>query len=566
MPFNMFGKMTYSYIVGEDGTHIKDGALSINCKINDKVEGWTNRGYDVITIVGQSTASATYKNGVLNGAINSNYKATVNDGAKNEVATASMSGHFLNGVPNGNFVVKRNAALKTSLNANYKNGVLVGAYSCSLLDDDSHVAKYSGTLSQSGQLMGEWNLDGAKSVFQNNILISETREGISTRPAVVEFAKKYAAGAITKEQLAEKNIIVHETTLKLGDYARIAIFRDSSIDFKDIGGYDFTISNNLTYEYFEELRGMTEEGARILTQQIASHIKDEYVEQSELIYDPSARSDKYGVLAYDDEYNLYYVFMSKYYNSKYMNLKYVVGSFENSNGYQKVYISPKQMEAIDEVADNIFVERAHNLTEILRQYIQKSSHPYKYISIQYLEGDRDKKSTKDLRNIYTGINDAYQVYLKDAIPHKTNDSVVLWQWIENEPISYIVKSTEADIETVLSDINEEITKIETERLNKIASYLIAEKTAFNICYGENENYFYTETGVSTWRSVFEKGIKPFCPLTNFEIVEIKDGTVVCKLERTHKKQGVSTYLLEIKSKDYKFCIESFDINKATKIE
>ena len=44
MPFNMSGKMTYSYIVGEDGQHVKDGALSINCKINDKVEGWTNRG------------------------------------------------------------------------------------------------------------------------------------------------------------------------------------------------------------------------------------------------------------------------------------------------------------------------------------------------------------------------------------------------------------------------------------------------------------------------------------------------------------------------------------------
>ena len=49
IPFNMSGKMTYSYIVGEDGKHIKDGALSINCKINDKVEGWTNKGYEVVT-------------------------------------------------------------------------------------------------------------------------------------------------------------------------------------------------------------------------------------------------------------------------------------------------------------------------------------------------------------------------------------------------------------------------------------------------------------------------------------------------------------------------------------
>lgn len=566
MPFNMSGKMTYSYIVGEDGKHIKDGALSINCKINDKVEGWTNKGYEVVTIVGQSTTNATYKNGAINGAINSNYKANLSSATKKEIATASMSGNFLNGVPNGNFVVKRNAALKTSLNANYKNGVLVGAYSCSLLDDNSLVAKYSGTLSQSGKLIGEWDLNGAKAVFQNNILISIAKDGISTRPTVVEFAKKYAAGTITKEQLAEKNIIVHETSLDLGDYARVAIFRDSSIDFKDIGGYDFTISNNLTYEYLEELRSLTEEGAHILTQQIASHLKDEYIEQSELIYDPSARADKYGVLAYDDEYNRYCIFMSKYYNSKYMNSKYVVGSFMNHNGCQEVYISQKQMEVIDELAEPIFVERAQNLTEIIRKYIQKSSHPYKYISIQYLEGDRGNNSTKDLMNIYTGINDAYQVYLKDAIPHKTNDSVVLWQWNENEPISYIVKSTEADIETVLSDISEEIAKIEMEAINKIATYMITEKTAFNISYGNNESFFYTETGVSYWRSVLEKGIKPFCPLTKFEIVEIKENSIVCNLERTHKKQGVSTYQLEIKYNNRMLCVESFDINKATKIE
>ena len=169
-------------------------------------------------------------------------------------------------------------------------------------------------------------------------------------------------------------------------------------------------------------------------------------------------------------------------------------------------------------------------------------------------------------NIYTGINDAYQVYLKDAIPHKTNDSVVLWQWNENEPISYIVKSTEADIETVLSDISEEIAKIEMEAINKIATYMITEKTAFNISYGNNESFFYTETGVSYWRSVLEKGIKPFCPLTKFEIVEIKENSIVCNLERTHKKQGVSTYQLEIKYNNRMLCVESFDINKATKIE
>ena len=232
LPFNMHGTMTYSYIVDEYGNNIKDGALTINCKVNKTFEGWTDRWYEEVTVNGQSSVKATYKQGKLNGAINSNYKATLSDGIKSENMTASMAGSFLNGVPNGSFIVKRNIPSKATLSANYKNGVLVGAFSCSLLDDDSHLAEYSGTLSQSGQLTGVWNLNGTKATFQNGVLISESTNEYSTRPAVVELAKQYATGAITKEQLEEKNIVVYENTIILGDYARIAIFRDSGINFE----------------------------------------------------------------------------------------------------------------------------------------------------------------------------------------------------------------------------------------------------------------------------------------------------------------------------------------------
>ena len=42
LPFNMFGKMTYSYIVGENGENVKDGALTVDCKIDKKLEGWVD--------------------------------------------------------------------------------------------------------------------------------------------------------------------------------------------------------------------------------------------------------------------------------------------------------------------------------------------------------------------------------------------------------------------------------------------------------------------------------------------------------------------------------------------
>ena len=117
LPFNMFGKMTYSYIVDENGENVKDGALSVNCKVNKKIEGWVDGRYKTIPIVGTATINATYKQGLLNGAMTSNYNATLKDGVKSENMTASMRGSFLKGVPNGAFTVKRNAGLKTTLNA-----------------------------------------------------------------------------------------------------------------------------------------------------------------------------------------------------------------------------------------------------------------------------------------------------------------------------------------------------------------------------------------------------------------------------------------------------------------
>ena len=366
LPFNMHGTMTYSYIVDEYGNNIKDGALTINCKVNKTFEGWTDRWYEEVTVNGQSSVKATYKQGKLNGVINSNYKATLSDGIKNDNMTASMTGSFLNGVPNGSFIVKRNIPTKATLSANYKNGVLVGGFSCSLLDDDSHLAEYSGTLSQSGQLTGVWNLNGTKATFQNGVLISESTNEYSTRPAVVELAKQYATGAITKEQLEEKNIVVYENTIILGDYARIAIFRDSGINFEEIGGYDFTIPNHVKYEGFKELLSLTDAGAELLAQHVYKRLKDGYIDLDEAIF-YEGYTDKYNSLCYEEEYNRYYIIMTKERQSQYLNSKYVIGGIQNNT--ERVYLSPKQMEKIDKVADGFYAERAGRLIDEIADYM-----------------------------------------------------------------------------------------------------------------------------------------------------------------------------------------------------
>ena len=169
MPFNMFGKKTYSYIVDEDGDHINDGAWSANCSIN---ETWRD-GYTSVKIVGRSTITANFKKGNLHGPIKSTWNATLTQGSRSDKHSASMSGAFLNGLPHGHFTVSRKTQLKTTLNANYKNGVLVGAYSCSLLNGNE-VAQYSGTFTQTGKMNGPWKLGSNTAQFQNGILISES--------------------------------------------------------------------------------------------------------------------------------------------------------------------------------------------------------------------------------------------------------------------------------------------------------------------------------------------------------------------------------------------------------
>ena len=583
LPFNMHGTMTYSYIVDEYGNNIKDGALTINCKVNKTFEGWTDRWYEEVTVNGQSSVKATYKQGKLNGVINSNYKATLSDGIKNDNMTASMTGSFLNGVPNGSFIVKRNIPTKATLSANYKNGVLVGGFSCSLLDDDSHLAEYSGTLSQSGQLTGVWNLNGTKATFQNGVLISESTNEYSTRPAVVELAKQYATGAITKEQLEEKNIVVYENTIILGDYARIAIFRDSGINFEEIGGYDFTIPNHVKYEGFKELLSLTDAGAELLAQHVYKRLKDGYIDLDEAIF-YEGYTDKYNSLCYEEEYNRYYIIMTKERQSQYLNSKYVIGGIQNNT--ERVYLSPKQMEKIDKVADGFYAERAGRLIDAIDDYMADAKC---YESVEYLRGKRNVP-LHILEKVQEEISAAYQKSLDELVPHETNENVVLWQWAEDK--YYITKSSVEGFKPLLTGIEEKIAKIKAEEEARIAAEkareearIAAEKEAIkvelikcldfivnegkpsNISYDVYfDNHFTYNNKSEYWRLDASTLLKPFCPVISYEILDVTNTTIKCRLMKKGKKKSMIVYEIELEHGWGKLKLESFDINRAKLIE
>jgi hypothetical protein len=140
----LYGKASYSYVVGDDGYHLKDGAFTANCSKDEK--------YSYYSMTARFSLNANFKRGILDGALKSNCNVSNKNRNSTESAVASITGKFTKGVPDGAFVV-RCSVRKTALNANFKKGVLVGAYSCSVYHGYSDV-KYSGTFTQSGKFTG----------------------------------------------------------------------------------------------------------------------------------------------------------------------------------------------------------------------------------------------------------------------------------------------------------------------------------------------------------------------------------------------------------------------------
>ena len=589
VPINMWGKMTYSYIVGEDGSHVKDGPLSINCKINQTY----GSGYQSIKVNGQNTMNATFKNDLLNGEIKSNYNVTLTDyRGKSESSSASMTGNFLNGIPHGNFVVKRNLDYKGSLNATYKNGILVGSFSCLILDDRSYVQEYSGTLTQDGKFTGVWNLNGSNATFQNGVLVSMTYDGHSTRPALTELSKKYAAGTITKEELMKKGVYVYVHDVPLGECAFSAIANDSGVELEKIGGYDFSGCLNVQYEYLEELPFLTDEGAAVLLDFVFNDIVDGNSSYPELFYtnyidsryydDDSYYGDKdnyreygwkYIYLNYSESYGLYSVKAKEYYQDI-MTCK--------PSGYDMVaYLKPEHVAEIDRQVDTLMCVMSKSLKEVACDKL----------GVVDIEWDMNWTSDQ-LSAAEEVLDNFYYKFNKESRQHTERPEYLVWYYKKNGYPTYILKSSVTEYELLLEQLRSDIKvkreqemeemlarqKAEAEALlaeRKAAltpafEFLVANKKASNITYDVDfENYFTCKKSTDYWRLDASEVLKPFCPLLGYEIIDITDDTVKCRLMKKGKKKTILTYELEVgytaRYDHVRLVLESFDINKATLI-
>lgn len=297
----MPGKRTYSYIIGEDGKNLKDGSFSITAK----PEALTYRkGYVSYKLSsnGHYKVNTTFRKGLLNGAFNFSYNitATAQDmrgGSQTDKMTVNYIGNFADGLPHGSFNIVYGTEYTIKLKAQYNRGVLVGAYSCTCIEDGLPVIA-NGTLSSTGDLVGKWTIQDINGhttyEFQNGVLVlkSNDRNG-STKPSVTEWAKKYAAGTITEEELFEHNILVLESSISLGSYAKqVALWHDEVLDFESIGGYDFSEPNDKTYKYLEEVTCFNDKGFDFYTQKL-----DEQLEKGEYSSYIGGNSSKLGIIS-----------------------------------------------------------------------------------------------------------------------------------------------------------------------------------------------------------------------------------------------------------------------------
>lgn len=596
LPYStMGGKINYGFIVDENGDNLKDGPLSIKCAItNYKVEAWPI----VATYNGTFTVNTAYAKRWLNGPFTSAYRLNVVGenifGRSQYDLTASMSGSFLNGVPNGAFKVSYNGQRKASLSANYKNGVLVGPFSCAIHDDNMILVKYSGTLTQSGKLTGSWNLNGTTATFQNGVLISKSYEGKSTKPRIAELSKQYAAGAITKAQLEEKNIVVSQDSILLGDYARIAILRDSGVDFEKLRGIDMSAPNSIKYDFLEEVCALTDAGVDILIKQLIAYSKDGGLNGETPICNTFNDGYKYGCIQFEKETNRYFIRSHRSMQEMYFTSGAIIGG--STDLYvENVYLTQKQFDHIDA---QLLLWAKDNSCDLITYVAQ---HVYLYDSDKerlnkYINNQIDGLSVGDLEHIRDGVmREQYEKFVEKSYPHKTNENLLL----VNKGLSdggcrtfFISKESVAAYQKMMADIDTKIAAKKADEQARIAAqkeaeqakktellrrvlakpfeFMVLNKTRTSIAYNdEAPKFFYHPTYnsySSEYRMDFESRLKDFCPCVGYEIVSVNDRSVVCNLKKRGKKDAVLVYQLTIGHNRGKLNITSFDITKAKQIQ
>lgn len=646
----MPGKVSYGYIVSEDGKTLKDGPYSIKC--NKSNYQYSATPYTV-TLNGNYTLNTTFSKGNLNGnfsaVTNLNVTIASRVSSKKESFTSTMTGSFVDGVPHGAFKISRNGEIKTTVAANYKNGILVGAYSCSLLDDDSRVAEFSGTLTQDGLFNGAWKFNSDNVVFQNGVLISKTNSKESTKPAVVELAKKYVAGTITKEQLLKENsVIVRTDSVALGNYVRTAVFRDSAVEFKELGGYNFSIPNYAKYEYLEEVAIISDEGFDIIEKAYidyythkADDVNVEFL-SSRWISGKNTTTPSVDIKSECKEYyiskfapNNYYVqayipyekytammetikttlkanpislqeFILQHNNCNKICEEYLLGTLsqrahqisdyeweklveniriayydftehsticpddDNLMFYQNQSIDTRGRYIKKSTVDTLLIEKLEkdvariklaSKTVSLEEYILRNRSSISEVQ-DYLRNklNTSKFESKDWRQLSQLFKRCYDQFINTSNLQTLDNGIEVYA--VKDGAYYVIKESLEDFQKIIHDIESK----QILSLSKAFDFMVANRTKTSIAYDEQVTRFFYHTSSDDFRLELDKRLKEFCPIVKYEIVDGNGDYAICRITKEGKKKVQITYEIQIKYKDDKLCVESFDITKAKQVQ
>lgn len=582
-PVSFFGSRNYSYIVGEDGLHLKDGAYSISCPSSSKS---VVVGPYTVKLTGSYNMNANHSQGSVHGAMSSNYKLAVTkysrvSGTETVNCYQTMSGCFTNGVPNGTFNVNCSLTEQyAKLTATFKNGVLTGPFSCDMFDDDSKPHKLKGTLTTTGKLTGTWTYDGLKRgtmQFQNGVLISDNNAsaGVSTPPAISAIAKQYAAGTFSKEAMLEKGYIVRRDSLMLGEYARICIVRDSGVDFEKLGAWNFP-NDAVVYEYIEELCFLNEAGI--------DQMVNDIINQGSCSFSYIKGNNKYGYEETDAD-GLHYMRVHR--NDK----MYFTGTPSQKDYYTKVYLSDSDLAAIDAKILEIVKKEAVTLksmsSALVQSYLDKNTEVYE----QELNKIADPSETRSLgwkqKLTIREIDSFYSKYRREK--REVVDGYFLSSF--KDPASgYSVKAviigeSEKEFENVIEQLKQEwreaiqVAKLQAQnerqehQLQQIKSgikgafeFILAEGSAMSIAYDEAFSQYLIFDGELQLDAL--KILKPFCPMVGYEILNVTNDSVTCRWSVRGKKKVVTTYELTLKHDRYKLIVnaENFNIANAKVVD
>lgn len=262
------GDYNFQYAIQENGAKWEEGPFTMKAKIDDYVE----IGYYTCYAKGSYSLKGSHKEGYLDGPLtmDANLQIVDQNGNK-ESTTYTFRGNFKRGLPEGNFAVNY-PSYAIKVNVNYKDGLLVGSYMVSGYDDNGLLTTVSGSLSNDSKPTGVWKYESAKETIQftftNGIQVSRPDYDND----LIDKAKAFAAGTITEEQLKEENIIVVKEILPVGAAARDFILHDG-IAFNEMGGYNFSQSENAEFFYLDRLVSLSADGVQKMKEGMVGAVK-----------------------------------------------------------------------------------------------------------------------------------------------------------------------------------------------------------------------------------------------------------------------------------------------------